>query len=304
MNRTGIQYLDYSWNPVTGCTPIGTGCKNCWAQAMAKRLAGMGIAGYDKQNPFKVTLHPDRLDEPLSVKKPARIGVAFMGDLFHDNMPVDMIYAVLSVIESSPQHTYLMLTKRSYNAAKVITLQTYAGPVRKAGYDILGPQKYVPYNTGFPFRNLWLGTSISCQEDADKNIPHLLQVPAAVRYLSIEPMVGPVILEDYDKLLGKPHLGRRYLRKTIIPPTRDTRTGERFPMKVVEERIDWVICGCESGPKRRPCNIAWIRDVVSQCKNAGVKVFVKQLDIGNKVIEDINEFPEDLRIREYPEVNK
>lgn len=261
MNKTGISYLDYTWNPIHGCSPISAGCKNCWANTMAKRLAGMGVDGYDKQNPFKVTLHPDRLDEPLSVKKPSRIGVAFMGDLFHKDVPFEYMHMVWRKMFQCPHHTFLILTKR---------LQRLKDFVRA-------------YHKNTISKHLWLGTSIEDQATADTRILELLQIPAAVRYLSIEPMLGPVDLSGY---LGKAFNGM----------------SERQEEYTYNFGINWVILGAESGPNRRPCKLEWMVDVVNQCKSAGVPVYVKQIDLGGKVIEDISQFPPELQIREYPNV--
>ena len=112
MNKTGIQYLDFTWNPTHGCTPISDGCRLCWAARTAKRLAGMGVGGYDKAEPFRVTYHPDRLVEPLKLRKPARIGVSFMGDLFHEYVHDGFIRRVIEITAETAQHQYLILTKR------------------------------------------------------------------------------------------------------------------------------------------------------------------------------------------------
>ena len=116
MNKTGIEYLDYTWNATSGCTPISEGCENCWANRMSKRVAGMGVKGYDKKNPFRPTFHPHRLNDPIKVKKPSRIGVSFMGDLFHNDIQWPDVDKILKMTFEAPQHTYIILTKRIESA--------------------------------------------------------------------------------------------------------------------------------------------------------------------------------------------
>src|SRR3990170_4343202 len=160
MANTKIEWATKSWNPITGCTKVSAGCQNCYAKRMAKRLAGR--YGYPKDNPFAVTPHPERLQEPLSWKKPQRIFVCSMGDLFHEAVSFSFVRRVLDIVDSCPQHTFLFLTKR--------------------------PERMEYY----PRRNVWLGVSVENQETEDERIPLLLQPPAAKRFVSYEPALGPV----------------------------------------------------------------------------------------------------------------
>ena len=226
-----IEWTDETWNPVTGCTPVSEGCKNCYAARMAKRLAGR--AGYPKDDPFRVTRHADKQDDPLHWRKPRRVFVCSMGDLFHEDVPDAFIYRVLEVILLTPRHTYQMLTKR---------------PGRMAA--VLGGYEAIP--------NLWLGVTAENQQTADERIPLLLQTPAAVRFVSIGPMLGPIDVSPY---LGQVHADALGLPYKGDDPWHDG--------------LDWVICGGETGPGARPMNPKWVRDVRDQCMAAGVPFFFK-----------------------------
>lgn len=253
MNKTGIEYLDYTWNPMHGCSRASTGCKKCWAEKMSQRLAGMGVNGYSKEDPFKVVCLPDKLNEPSTVKKPSRIGVSFMGDLFHKDVQDSFINDIWETMMINDQHTYQILTKRPERMKEWIDKHIYDQSA---------------------FKNIWLGVSVENQEQADKRIPILLQIPAAVRFLSVEPMLERMDLSFWFSH-GKP----------------DEPEGWG---------IDQVICGAESGAGARPMNPEWARDLRDQCKYAGTPIFIKQLQINGRLIKDTNDFPLDLRIREYP----
>lgn len=231
MNRTRIQYLDYTWNITHGCTPDFECYQRCWAKAMSKRLAGMGMRGYDPADPFKVTFCPWKLDEPLKVKKPSRIGVSFMGDLFHENVSdqqIDQVFSVMAEdicyplhgLNKKPHHTYLILTKR---------------PER-----IL--QGHPEHFARWP--NIWLGVSAENQQRLDERWQYLKDISAAVSWISYEPALGPLVLpQDF--------LDR----------------GNRA----------WLVCGAETGPGARPMDPEWARDVLRQCREAGVPFFFKGL---------------------------
>lgn len=182
MNRTGIEYLDYTYNPITGCSPVSAGCRNCWARRMANRLRGR--CGYPSDNPMRVTFHPERLDEPLRLKKPARIGVCFMGDLFHDHVEPDWIDAVFGVMVDSRRHTFFVLTKRPENIDSKLYDTTELASIRE-----LGPGDFLS--------NVYIGTSIEDQASANRRIPELCRSAAPFpHWLSVEPLLGPVSLAD------------------------------------------------------------------------------------------------------------
>ena len=230
MGNTKIEWAEKTWNPITGCSKISLGCNNCYAERMSKRLRGR--CGYDAENPFKVTLHPNRLEEPSRWSKPSTIFVCSMGDLFHPEVPFDYIDRVFAVMELCPWHTFLILTKR---------------PQRMADY--MGAfDGYIEW----PLPNVWLGVTAENQEMADERIPILLQIPAAIRFVSVEPMVGQADIDSY----------------LIV--------GADRPGSSMRKGIDWVICGGETGPKARPMHPDWARTLRDQCQEAGVPFFFKQ----------------------------
>lgn len=290
MNRTKIPWTDYSWNPVVGCTPCSPGCANCYAKALHDKrhkafMVNVELPGQYVRPFGTIQCFPDRLDEPLRLRKPSKIFVCSMSDLFHEDVNVNFINKVLMTIDAAPRHTFQLLTKRIDRAARLLT----AGEL-----GVLSP-------------NAWPGVTICDQDEADAKIPALLSIPAAVRWLSIEPMLSEIIFSD-DVLAPTPRCDGcgRSTSGMVMGDTHEVlnSTDDRFPEYCGIYKqvlgIDWVVVGCESGPHRRPCNVEWVRSVVEQCKAAGCPVFVKQLDIGGKVITDPAQFPENLRIREYP----
>ncbi len=244
MNKTDIEYLDHTWNPIAmRCTPISEGCKNCWHITRAKMLAKNPMISAFAQMAYAGKVKPrlikSRLDDPLKVKKPSRIGVQFMGDLFHDDVTdkqIDSIFqymandsfAPLGQWNASP-HTFLLLTKRP---GRILT-----------GH----PEHFERW------KNIWLGVSVELQKH-EQRIIDLLHIPAAVRFVSVEPMLGPVSLE----LLS-------YLRHS---------KGYQSPMEYYGP--DWIIAGPETGPGARECKPEWIEDLYEQCKAAGVPFFDKR----------------------------
>jgi len=236
MSQTKIEWTDETWNIITGCDKISPGCQNCYAAKMSKRLAGR--YGYPKDDPFKVTFHPDKLYQPQKWKKPRRIFVCSMGDLFHKNVPFNHINQVFNAAFHAPQHTYIVLTKRPD------IMQRYFESCRDRGVPVLHWERH-----GL---KLWKGVTAENQEQADKRIPVLLQIPAKVRFVSVEPMLSQI-----NFFPGLPDfLDFSY---TTDPP-----------------RIDWVICGGESGSKARPTHPDWARLLRDQCEEAGTPFFFKQ----------------------------
>lgn len=279
MARTGIQWTDAVWNPVTGCTKVSPGCKHCYAEAVAERFWAkqyppVSETRHPEVEPrarefTDVWTHPDRLDEPLHWRKPRRVFVNSMSDLFHEDVPWEFIAHVFDVMEKAKQHTFQVLTKRPERMRDFVTIIG-----SEAGRKSAPP-------------NVWLGVSVENQETADERIPLLLQTPA-VRFLSCEPLLEPINLGllRYCHKDGHETLGN--------PP------------------IDWVIVGGESGPGARPMDLAWARSIVEQCRAANVPCFVKQLGScptdshygpfrpRDRKGGDIEEFPADLRVREWP----
>jgi len=256
---TGIEWTDETWNPITGCTKISEGCRNCYAERMARRLAGR--YGYpEAPNHFDVTLHPDKLGEPLRWKKPRRVFVCSMSDPFHLLVAEGYRGKMFAGMIAANWHTYQVLTKRA-NAMALFGEGSWWRSRERAGLA----------------DHIWLGVTAENQEQADKRIPDLLRTPAAVRFVSVEPMLGPV---DAWQYLG----GAR------------NPIGEAYGGK----GLDWIIIGCESGPNRRPMELEWALGLVRQCDAAQVPVFVKQLSIDGRVSHDPTEWPAELQRREYP----
>lgn len=291
---TGIQWTDETWNPTTGCDRVSPGCDNCYALTLAKRLKGMGSAKYQHDGDprtsgpgFGVSVHPDTLDEPLGWRKPRRVFVNSMSDLFHDDVPDEFIAQVFAVMAATPQHTYQVLTKRHGRMRSLLNSGEFSMvQVRDEAIEGLGLPG-IPW----PLPNVWLGVSVEDQKRADLRIPALLDTPAAVRFLSCEPLLGQVDLENVG-----PH---RFRVLDAADMGHENGLGwQPGPL------IDWVIVGGESGPGARPMDVAWARTLVEQCAAAGVSCFVKQLGkvwAGGGKGGDPDAWPEDLRVREYPQ---
>lgn len=251
MGNSKISWTEKVWNPVTGCTKCSPGCEHCYAEKMAHRLKAMGTPGYE--NEFKVTLHPERLDEPLKWRKPSRIFVCSMGDLFHEDVPDNFIADVFATAMLCPQHTFFFLTKR--------TGRMYAwmeGLRQWQGGDKLNLMQ-----------NCWLGVTVCNQQEADEKIPQLLQIPAAVRFVSVEPMLGGINLIDIPGYHFPGCTTHDVLSGRLIHHDDDDYCTQ-------DTKLDWVVCGGESGPGARPMHPDWVRGLRDQCAEAGVPFFFKQ----------------------------
>lgn len=214
---SSIEWTEATWNPLTGCTKISPGCKFCYAERMAKRLHAMGNPSY--RNNFKLTLQEHILDVPLKWKKPRVIFVNSMSDLFHRDVPTEYILRVFDVMQQAHWHTFQVLTKRADRLAKL--------------------SAHLPWS-----RNIWMGVSVE-REDYTPRIDHLRGTGALIKFLSLEPLLGPLPDLNLDK-------------------------------------IDWVIVGGESGPGSRPMRRYWVEDIRKQCKRADVAFFFKQWGGFNK----------------------
>lgn len=317
---TGIEWTTRTWNPATGCDRVSPGCDHCYALEMAKRLKAMGQPKYQADGGprtsgpgFGVSIHPDGLGLPLRTRKPATWFVNSMGDLFHEKVPDGFIAQVWDVMGRTPWHTYQILTKR--HARMRSWVRRWAdrsgdsgrreegsgmppmprGPeavraVYESGRallfaDMLDSMGTPPEGCAYPLYdwmegqrrwpevlpNVWLGVSAEDDPWARIRLPALRQTPAAVRFVSAEPLLGPIDMAG--RLAG----------------------------------IGWVIAGGESGRCARPCDLAWVRSLRDQCSAAGVPFFCKQLGsvLGREFGAgpkggDIDAFPEDLRVREFP----
>jgi protein gp37 len=221
---TAIEWTDATWNPVTGCTKVSLGCAHCYAERITER--------FGRQKFTDVVLHPERLDIPLRWKKPRRVFVNSMSDLFHEDAPDEFIGKVWEVMEEASAHTFQILTKRAGRMHMWVDEKAHA---------------YLP--------NVWLGVSVEDQERADERIPLLVDTPAAVRFVSCEPMLGPV---DIRESLTVDWRGNNQEAPDGLPA------------------LDWVIVGGESGPGARPMQPEWARSIRDQCVAAGVPFFFKQ----------------------------
>lgn len=274
--KTKIEWTDATWNPLSGCSRVSTGCENCYAEGIARRFSGPGqnfeglIAKGGQWNGH-IKLHSHKLDEPWRWVRPRRVFVNSMSDLFHENVPFEFIATVFAVMSVTTRHTYQVLTKRparmleffhwlndgmalDHNSHWVIgdnqtdhlfqflhahEIQWEPCTKKRGGYDNCGPT--------FPYENVWLGVSVENQETADERIDLLSQCPAKVRFISAEPLLGPISITQW------PLQGRH-----------------GWP------GLNWVICGGESGPGARPMHPDWARSLRDQCQAAGVPFFFKQ----------------------------
>lgn len=280
MGDTRIEWTDATWNPVTGCDAVSAGCRNCYAKRMAQRMRGR--CGYPADEPFRVTVHRDKFGEPLQWRKPRRIFVCSMGDLFHNSVSDEAIHDALAVMALSPQHTFQVLTKRPERASRVLSdaahatdgianamilfcgspAQTHDEALRfpmalRARRAELYRQWY--RREGWPLGNLWLGVTVENQANEDR-IRYLLQIPAAVRFVSVEPMIEAVNL----RIVAGPEGDR--LGESLV-----ALGGPEWPTG-----IDWVICGGETGPGARECRREWVESLSDQCAAARVPFFSKR----------------------------
>ncbi|MEV6791305.1 phage Gp37/Gp68 family protein [Streptomyces sp. NPDC051320] len=269
MSITKIEWTDRTWNPVTGCTKVSPGCDNCYAENIAHRFAG------SKAFPdgFSVTLHEDRIDQPFRWKKSARVFVNSMSDLFHDDVPDLFITRVFDVMEANARHTFQVLTKRHARMRSFVQAREKARQEHAAKFDQCPTEamrtspaaRAARARAARPPANIWLGVSVENQQWANIRIPALLETPAAVRFISCEPLLGPVDLKQAVVTMGSER-GHGLTASYV-------HTGgccQKF------HGIDWVIAGGESGPRARPMHPDWARGLRDQCEQARVPFFFKQ----------------------------
>jgi protein gp37 len=228
MQKTSIGWTNLTWNPFSGCDKVSEGCKNCYAEPIAKRIYSDG---------FKFTIHAHRFNKPLGWREPRMIFVNSMSDLFHEQATLEVLTQLFTIMGRARQHRFQILTKR---AQRLVLL--------------------APSLEWHP--NIWIGVSVENQARANQRIAYLSQVPAAVRWLSVEPL-----LERVDLDLSAIH---------------------------------WVVVGGESGPRHRPFDVAWARSVRDQCQEAGIPFFMKQLGGYPNKHDSLSDFPPDLQIQEWP----
>ena len=269
MSKSKIEWTDAVWNPVTGCTKVSQGCAHCYAERMSKRLAGR--CGYPKDEPFRVTLHPDKLTEPLKWKKPRKIFVNSMSDLFHEDVPDKFIDEVFAVMADAGQHTFMILTKRPDRMMKYLSPDNpryTAAKVFRLTKDAAGK---FDCDLHWPLINVWIGVSVENQAAADERIPLLLQTPAAVKFISAEPLLGSV---DITKFFPQKYPNSYKILSHFYGPNGFDSTGSQAE-QTMSSGLSWVICGGESGPGARPMHPDWVRSLRDQCQAAGTKFFFK-----------------------------
>ncbi len=326
-DKSNIQWTEATWNPIAGCSIASTGCRNCYAMAHAARLERIGLIKYanltteSKAGPVwsgNVALDERSLDQPMRWRRPRLIFVNSMSDLFHEALSDAQIDRVFAAMALSPQHTLQVVTKRSARmrsylgdpdtkfriaqaALRVGSDLPHGHPGwKKSNWRVAGDGTKPAVVPRWPLPNLWMGVSVEDQDAADARIGDLEASPAALRFISAEPLLGEIDLQLAD--------------------------SDGFRLR----SIDWVIVGGESGPRARTCRVEWITDLVRQCRNAAVPVFVKQLGarylderdfVGGAAIRlpaeagrdltrrlkhrkgaDMAEWPEYLRVQQMPEV--
>lgn len=264
MAKTSIEWTDAVWNPVTGCSKVSEGCRNCYAERLWPRLRAMGNTVFKDRNFNDVACHHERLEKPLEWKKPRRIFVNSMSDLFHEDVPEKFIIDVFSVMAEAWNHTFMILTKRPGRMKEVLNSPTIMNDVWLQTTTGLSAEKPV-----WPLPNVWLGVSVENQAAADERIPLLLQTPAAVRFISAEPLLGPVDISKWSN---------RFIPWENAGGLNECEHGYAagIPCPNCSPNLDWVICGGESGPKARPMNPDWVRSLRDQCQEASVPFFFKQ----------------------------
>ncbi len=249
MNKIG--WCSKTWSPVSGCDPVSEACANCWAKRMSVRLAGR--YGYPKDEPFRVTLHPDRLDEPRHWKKPQHIFVCSMSDFFHPAIPLEFQLKILTTMLDCPQHTFLVLTKRPEQLA----MMEYACGLGETS-------------------NIWWGTTIENQKRADERIPHILHGLGPVHFVSVEPVLGGINTSSwfagYEVIDETSPSGKQLFRCRMCGDI--TPRPCKYPYHPCVG-INFVICGGETGPGARPPRPEWICSLRDQCVAANVPFWFK-----------------------------
>jgi len=288
MGRTSIEWCTDVWNVIRGCSKVSPGCKNCYAERVATRFSGPGQAyeglvtvrsrhpqtgaattGVRGHWSGVVRMVPERLADPLRWRKPRSIFVNSMSDLFHESLTNNQIAAIFGVMAAAPHHRFLVLTKRAarmkawFKWLLAEVESSFVPPAEICGINAVNREVDIDsagLTSAWPLPNIWLGVSVENQEAADERVPDLLETPAVVRFLSCEPLLGPLYLTPW--LAGIATRG-------VIQPDGSLAAKPSPP-------LDWAIAGCESGPGARTCEVAWLRSLRDQCAAASVAFFLKQ----------------------------
>jgi protein gp37 len=318
-SQTKIEWTDATWNPIIGCSRVSEGCRNCYAEQIAGRFGSGKPTVYSGLTQIvngravwtgKIA-ETKQLLQPLSWKQPKRIFVNSMSDLFHENVTDEQRDSIFAVMAMCPRHTFQVLTKRPERMRQyILSRQSGSGAQGiyehiSVGSNLLGIA--IDYKwLDWPLKNVWLGVSTENQATADERLPFLLQTPAAVRFISAEPLLGPIDLVHIDHrenmraelkemarnatLRGDVEAVKTFMECADSIPTGDLSSGEGNPARDVlrgtwfdgwdsgedGQKLDWVICGGESGPHARPMHVEWARKLRDECVAAGVPFFFKQ----------------------------
>lgn len=359
MAKTKIQWTNHTWNPVVGCRRVSPGCENCYAERQARRIAFMhptgpypGVVKTGAMGEYlplwngTAKFLSERLAKPLGWRKPRKVFVNSMSDLFHEDVTFEQIAAVFGVMAASPRHTFQVLTKRAKRMREwfewldnitdpcggfPLTVQVLENAAREVGVEVKAG------SIEWPLSNVHLGVSAEDQERLDERVPDVLACPAAVRWLSIEPLLNAVNLHEYllGFSAGNPSLctcghGHGFFRCPNYGSVAESChfrgcSCESFTKIPGGTGLHWIVVGGESGRGARRCDLGWIRSVIAQCRKAQVPCFVKQLGAGvnlhtddgrgrhhrdrdrDEVVVvqhpkggDWDEWPDDLRVREWP----
>jgi len=301
MAITGIEWTDQVWNPIRGCSLVSTGCKNCYAMRFAGRFSKPGqpyegLVGWTSKGPRwngEVRLVPEKLDEPLHWRKPRRVFVNSMSDMFHEKVPDDYIRDIFGVMAMAKTHTFQILTKRALRMEQWFGSWA-AGEVGEHVTEMGGD---------WPLPNVWLGVSAENQEYVDQRVPALLGTPAAVRFVSAEPLIGEIDLTLVECPVYRDQVGGQPNAACAMCPEQTEHCCNDGYFNALDEGIDWVIVGCETGPRKavRPMAESWVRDLRWQCRMNSTAFFYKQAkDESGKTVslplldnEQWNQYPDD-----------
>lgn len=279
---TKIPWTNETWNFQGGCTPVSPGCLNCAAARSAedctKHWGNKKYEGLTANGKWtgELRFFPEELEKPLHWKKPRMVFPAFMSDLFHEDVPFEWIDRVMGVIDKTPQHTYQMLTKRPQRALEYV----------QSRYPSTGLQVH---------KNLWFGLTCENQNELNDRAAYLWDICAYKSFLSLEPLLSSIKFNEVEFSAWETETICDILNNKIIEDSDSEMVGAK-----IDPRLNWVIVGCESGPKRRECKLEWIKSIINQCKASDVSVFVKQIEINGKVEHNINKFPKELQYQEFP----
>lgn len=303
MSKSKIEWTEKTWNPVTGCTKVSKGCENCYAEREWSRMAGNPKTVYHGRKFADVQCHDDRVDQPLRWKKPRRVFVNSMSDLFHPDVSFEFIDRVFAIMALCPQHKFQILTKRPERMREYFTdvceqgrlpdcrEAKIGGLVVKKAHSLGEEVRKINWDIFFewPLPNVWMGVSVEDQKTADERIPILLETPAATRFVSYEPALGPVEFSKW--CLQNPEPDQLFVPCVDhLPPNFENEPdpenckgcleawedAKKSSAELYSENIDWIIMGGESGPNARPMALYWARSVRDQCQEAGVPFFFKQ----------------------------